>query len=77
MGRPRRNRKKDPEEKQMKDGGKRLSKHGVSMHYVEEQITIRKGTTSGRRTIGMHLSLQKMMEMMMMQSIMTILQSFQ
>lgn len=32
MGRPRRNRKKDPEEKQMKDGGKRLTKHGVSMH---------------------------------------------
>lgn len=32
MGRPRRNRKKDPEEKQMKDGGKRLTKLGVSMH---------------------------------------------
>ena len=32
MGRPRRNRKKDPEEKQDKEGGKKLSKHGVTMH---------------------------------------------
>lgn len=32
MGRPRRNRKKDPEEKQDKEGGKKLTKHGVTMH---------------------------------------------
>ncbi|XP_044454128.1 guanyl-specific ribonuclease pgl-1-like [Triticum aestivum] len=32
MGRPRRNRKKDPEEKLDKEGGKKLTKHGVSMH---------------------------------------------
>lgn len=32
MGRPRRNRKKDPEEKLMKEGGKKLTKHGVTMH---------------------------------------------
>ena len=32
MGRPRRNRKKDPEEKLDKEGGKKLTKHGVTMH---------------------------------------------
>ena len=32
MGRPKKNRKKDPEEKKDKTGVKKLSKHGVTMH---------------------------------------------
>ncbi|XP_044438029.1 uncharacterized protein [Triticum aestivum] len=33
MGRPKKNRKKEPEEKQDKNGLKKISKHGVTMHY--------------------------------------------